>query len=127
MQSPECTVLVVDDDESCRDALTCWLESEGFKVSSYSNPAEVLAVAELPPYCCVVTDYRMLEMDGLEFVAALRKRRSAIPAILVTGDPSPTVRKRASAAYVPVIEKLCLDELPGCIREMIGQWSRASN
>jgi CheY-like chemotaxis protein len=44
-------------------------------------------------------------MDGLELVDELRLRGNWIPAILVTGDPNPSVRDRAAAAYVPVIEK----------------------
>jgi CheY-like chemotaxis protein len=44
--------------------------------------------------------------DGLELVDELRRRGSSIPAILLTCDPNPHVRDRATAARVPVIEKL---------------------
>jgi FixJ family two-component response regulator len=119
-ESPKCTVLVVDDDDCVRQTLTFLLEAEGFRVQNYSNPNEVLGETELPPCSCIVTDYNMPEMDGLDFVAAMRKRGSSIPAILVTGDPNPTVRSRAAAANVAVIEKPDpTNKLPGCIREMM--------
>jgi len=108
MQSPECTVFVVDDDDAAREALGFFLQAHGFTVRTYSNPKKVLGEIELPPHTCIVSDYNMPEMDGLEFVAALRERRSTIPAILVTGDPNPTLRKRASAAYVPGSFKICV-------------------
>ena len=55
----------------------------------------------MPNNSYLVTDYKMPEMDGLELVAAFRKRGSSIPAILVTGDPNLIVRDRAAAANVP--------------------------
>jgi two-component system, LuxR family, response regulator FixJ len=89
-------------------------------VRNYANPKEVLVETELPPHSCLVTDFNMPEMDGLDLVTAMRKRRGSIPAILVTGDPDPTVRSRAAAAYVAVIEKPDPgNKLPGCIRKMM--------
>jgi two-component system, LuxR family, response regulator FixJ len=65
-----------------------------------------LGDAKVPKNSCLVTDYHMPGMDGLELVDQLRVRGNAIPAILVTGDPNHNVRDRAAAARVPVIEKL---------------------
>jgi two-component system response regulator FixJ len=118
--SRECTVLLVDDDESARQALRCLLEAEGFAVRTFSNANEVLATTKVASNSCLVTDYRMPGMDGLDLVTALRMRGNPIPAILVTGDPNPAVRDRAAAANVPVVEKLnCAKSLVGRIQEMI--------
>ena len=118
--SSSCTVLVVVDDDGAREALTFLLESEGFSVRAYSNPNDVLGQTELPPRSCIVTDYNMPQMNGLELVAELRKRQSSIPAILITGASNLAIRNRAAAAYVPVIEKLYVDKLPRFIQEMMG-------
>jgi len=117
--SQDCTVVVVDDDDAAREALSFFLQAQGFRVRSYFNPKEVLEETELPPQTCIVSDYNMPEMNGLDFLAELRKRSSAIRAILVTGDTSPAVCNRADDDDVPVIEKFCLDELPGCIRKVM--------
>jgi two-component system, LuxR family, response regulator FixJ len=104
--SPECTVFVVDDDDGAREALGCLLEAEGFGVRTYSSARGVLGETKIPDKSCLVTDYHMPGMDGLELVDELRRRGNSIPAILLTGDPNQHVRERAAAARVPVIEKL---------------------
>jgi two-component system, LuxR family, response regulator FixJ len=104
--SPECTVFVVDDDDGAREALGCLLEAEGFGVRAYSSARGVLGETKVPDNSCLVTDYHMPGMNGLELVDELRRRGNSIPAILLTGDPNQHVRERAAAARVPVIEKL---------------------
>jgi two-component system, LuxR family, response regulator FixJ len=118
--SPECTVFVVDDDDCAREALQCLLEAEGFRVQAYSGANGMLGETKMPDNSCLVTDYNMPEMDGLELVAALRARGNSMPAILVTGDPNSTVHNRAAAANVPVIGKLnSPNSLVGCIKGMM--------
>ena len=103
--SRECTVFVVDDDDSARETLKCLLEAEGFAVRTYSSAKGVLGETQVAGNSCLVTDYHMPGMNGLELVNALRIRGNSIPAILVTGDPNQNVRDRAAAAHVPVLEK----------------------
>jgi FixJ family two-component response regulator len=118
--SPECTVFVVDDDDGAREALRCLLEAEGFVVRTYSSAKGVLGETEVPNNSCLVTDYHMPGMDGLELVNELRLRGNSIPAIVVTGDPNPKVQDRAAAAHVPVIEKLnSANSVVECIQAMV--------
>ncbi len=118
--SPECTVFVVDDDDCAREALGILLEAEGFAVRTYFSAKGFLGETQVPNNSCLVTDYHMPGMDGLELVDALRIRGNSIPAILVTGDPNQNVRDRAAAARVPVIEKLnSANSVVQRIREMV--------
>jgi two-component system, LuxR family, response regulator FixJ len=118
--SPECTVFVVDDDDGARETLRCLLEAEGFAVRTYSSAKGILGETEIPNNSCLVADYHMPGMDGLELVNELRLRGNSIPAILVTGDPNPNVQDRAAAAHVPVIEKLnSANSVVECIQAMV--------
>ena len=117
---PECTVFLVDDDEGLRSALRFMLETEGFAVQAYSCPKGLLTEQKICPDGCLVTDYNMPGMNGLDLVSALRKRGDSLPAILVTSDPNRTVRDRAAAANVPVIDKLNLaDSLVSHLKKVI--------
>jgi two-component system response regulator FixJ len=114
---PGCTVFLVDDDDGSRSALTFLLEADGFTVRPYCHPERLLNEGEMCCDGCLVTDYNMPGMNGLELVSALRGKGISMPAILVTGDPNRSVRDHAAAAGVPMIDKLnAADRLVGQIK-----------
>ena len=97
------TVLIVDDDAAVRSSLKFALEVEGLKVRLYDGAAALLADRELPPCGCLVVDYRMPVMDGLELIETLRARDVAIPAILITGRANKQLRTRAARSGVHLV------------------------
>jgi two-component system, LuxR family, response regulator FixJ len=98
-------VLVVDDDAAVRSSHKFSLELEGFDVRTYASPEDLLKEENLPESGCLITNYQMPTMNGLELVAKLRDHRVTIPAILVTGHSNENLRKRAASAGVPLVEK----------------------
>jgi two-component system, LuxR family, response regulator FixJ len=54
---------------------------------------------------CLVIDYQLPGMNGLELLAELRRREIAAPAILITTHPSATVRERAAGTGMALINK----------------------
>ena len=100
------TVAVVDDDAAVRHALKFALEFEGLLVRLYDGAQALLADPELAQYGCLVIDYRMPEIDGLELVEALQERRLTIPVIIITGRANNGMRVRAGQIGVTaVLEK----------------------
>jgi two-component system, LuxR family, response regulator FixJ len=115
-------ILIVDDDEAVRNSLRNMMESEGFAVCAFSNGHDLLNGASLPAIGCLVVDYHMPGMNGLELVSALRGRGLSIPAILTTGNPTKYVRDRATATAVLVVEKPRLGrDLLDCVREAVAK------
>jgi two-component system response regulator FixJ len=113
---------LVDDDEAVRDSLRYLMESEGFVVHAFSNGNALLNDASLPTTGCLVVDYNMPAMNGLELVRALRDLGVLIPAILVTGNPAKYVRDRAAEASVLVVDKPALaSDLLDCVREAVAK------
>jgi len=112
--APPWTILVVDDDDAVLNSLRFSLELDGMAVRGFHDGRELLA-AVLPERGCLVVDLKLPERDGLEVIAALRRRGVTLPAILITSDPSDATRRRALAANVPIVEKphldLCLPDL----------------
>lgn len=77
-------ILVVEDDEALRDAVTLTLEMAGHQVVAVDGGPAALAAAEGPGFQLVVTDLRMQPMDGLQLLEALRSRLPQLPVLLMT-------------------------------------------
>ena len=102
-------LIVVDDDRAVRNSLKFSLEIEGFSVRAYSNGDELLNGTDLAASSCLVVDYRLPGMSGLDVIEKLRERRIAVPAILITTHPSTAVKQRAAKAAIPIVEKPFLE------------------
>jgi two-component system, LuxR family, response regulator FixJ len=99
-------VCVVEDDAAVRNALKFSLEVEGLVVRAHDGSANLLGDPELTFCHCLVVDYRMPAMDGLELVSVLRARGIAIPVIMITGRVTRDLRIRAEKLGISrVIEK----------------------
>ena len=120
-------VLVVDDDSAVKNSLKFMIEVEGFEVNAYSSAHELLNKDSLPANSCLVTDYHMPDMTGLELVAHLRDRRISIPAILMTAHPTDILRNRAAAAGISIVEKPLLGgDLLDAIRDALDGRAKSS-
>jgi two-component system response regulator FixJ len=112
MSDPRPLVFVVDDDKAVRDSLKFALELEGLEVQPCSGGGELLAHDRLGQAACLVIDYRMPLMDGFELVAELRQRGCATPVILITGEATSWMRRRArDVGLRHVVEKPLLDSV----------------
>jgi two-component system, LuxR family, response regulator FixJ len=115
-------VLVVDDDAAVRAALKFALEVEGFRVRLYDSPEAVLEDLELPQRACLVVDYRMPRIDGIELIERLRERQVALPAILISARVNKQLHRLAARiGLVDVLEKPLSDAaLVDSIRSALG-------
>jgi FixJ family two-component response regulator len=116
-------VLVVEDDEAVRNSLKFALELEGLDVRVYASPSVLLAEGALPDSGCLVVDYYMPGMTGIELLQSLRDRSVALPAILITAKATDHMRQRAArSGFSEVIEKPCYDgRLADGIRDALGR------
>ena len=81
------TVLLVDDDAIVRDITGALLQRLGLTVLAASGGDEAAVLLQKNPGSidCVLTDLCMPGMDGWDTLAALRKIRPDLPAILSSG------------------------------------------
>jgi FixJ family two-component response regulator len=112
-------ILLVDDDAAVRNALKFSLEMEGFSVRLYPTPEALLAETDLPADGCLVIDYRMPEIDGLELVERLRNRGVALPVLLISGRVTRSLRDRASGLGIREVLEKPLSDLVGSIRRVL--------
>ncbi len=77
------TILVVDDEQSYRDALSVALEREGFTVETAADGAEALARFDTARPALILLDVMLPQMSGVDVCRELRAR-SQVPIIMVT-------------------------------------------
>jgi two-component system response regulator FixJ len=82
----EPTVFSVDDDPSVLRSLVFLCETTGLKSSPFTSGKAFLDYFAANPDIagCIVTDYRMPEISGIELYEALRKANCSLPLIMVT-------------------------------------------
>jgi FixJ family two-component response regulator len=92
-------VAVVDDDESVCRAIKRLLRSVGIKAETFSSGEEFLdmlsSAASYRP-ACVILDFQMPGINGLELQRRLAP--TGVPVIFITANDDPAVREKALAS-----------------------------
>jgi FixJ family two-component response regulator len=95
MTSPAGVIAVVDDDAAVCDSTRFLLETYGFEVHTYHSGSEFLG--DNPAIGCLIVDYHMPQLNGLDVVSELRELGRAVPTIiLITATTDPIVERRAA-------------------------------
>ncbi len=79
-------ILVVEDSSVFREMQGLLLRQAGFGAWLFENPQAALAEAAKQKFDLVVIDYELPEMNGEEFMHALRQLQPEIPAVFVSGS-----------------------------------------
>ena len=77
-------VLVVEDDPNLREAVCDTLELAGQAVVSAPGGEEALRLLDGQPVSLVVSDVRMMPMDGITLLKEIRSRHAHLPVVLMT-------------------------------------------
>lgn len=87
MSGRSCKVLIIEDDEDTRDALSDALRDAGFQVDKVATAAAGLRrIDENGEPDVILLDLRMPGMDGTQFLERTRQGRARV--IVLTGDAS---------------------------------------
>ena len=103
MSAEPISVLFVDDDAQWAGYMASELEAEdpAFSVRIAGNVNEAVSALDGDHEIdCVVTDFRMPEVDGIELLEHIHDSHPHLPSILVTGDGSEDIAARAITAGV---------------------------
>ncbi|HRF89727.1 MAG: response regulator [Desulfobacter postgatei] len=97
-------VLIIDDEQEFTEALAERMTNRGMTVSTSSSAIEGLQSVEEQSFDVVVLDLQMPEMDGIETLKILKKKRPELQVILLTGHA--TVEKGIEAMKLGAMDLL---------------------
>lgn len=99
-------IYLIDDDEGMLASTEFLFETLGIQFSTYSDPYAFLgAIKSLEPGC-VLTDWRMPSMTGLELHSALVERGIEWPFVLMSGHgASEAVEEALRGGILDFLEK----------------------
>ena len=115
------TALCIDNEPSVLDGMETLLRGWGCEVLKAPDLETALAVIEESPLMPngLLVDYHLDHGNGVEAIIELRRSHGDLPAILITADRSPTVRKQARAERIQVLHKPIK---PAALRALLAQW-----
>jgi two-component system response regulator FlrC len=126
------TILIVEDDASLREAICDTIELSGRAVFSAPGGPEALDILDAQKISIVISDVRMMPMDGIALLKEIRQRQPQLPVVLMTAyaDVDRAVEAMRSGAcdfllkpfepgaLIAQIEKYALPE-PGEITDVV--------
>jgi FixJ family two-component response regulator len=116
-------VVVIDDDQSVREALDSLLRSVGLRVELFASVQEYLNGARQDAPGCIVLDVRLPGKSGLDFQNDLVKANQRVPVIFISGHADVPMSVRAMKAGAvefltkPVRQQDLLDAVQNAIEQ----------
>jgi two-component system, LuxR family, response regulator FixJ len=119
------SVYVIDDDQAMRDSLEFLLGSADFDVRLYESALDFLHDMPGLAFGCIVSDVRMPGMNGMDLLKQLKRDRTRLPVVIMTGHGDvPLAVEAMKLGAIDFIEKPFEDDrLIGMIETALKQAS----
>src|SRR5688500_8595744 len=126
MSSPA-HLFIVDDDAALGKTLTAILTKVGYQAEWVPSGKEMLKRLETAtdPLQIALVDLRLPDMDGLELLKTIRKRRPDMPVLMITGNAGieTAVAALNFGAFAYILKPYNVDEVKSTIaRAVEKQW-----
>jgi DNA-binding NtrC family response regulator len=98
-------ILVIDDEETIRDACSQVLKKEGYSVTTAEDGIEGLKLFRAEFFHAVLLDLKLPGMDGMEILSQIKEEQPKTQVIIITGfasiDSAVEAMKRGASDYLP--------------------------
>jgi NADH:ubiquinone oxidoreductase subunit E len=99
-------ILVVDDEQIVLRSCERILSPEGYSVDTATSAKDALSLLDRNLYDLIITDIKMPEMDGIEFMKQVRAKNPDINIVVITGYPSQeSIREALSLRIIDYLPK----------------------
>jgi diguanylate cyclase (GGDEF)-like protein len=88
MDEPRARILVADDEEAIRGAVSQLLKEEGYEADAVPSGEEALERFAARPYDLLITDIRMAGMSGIDLLKEVKRLYSGTEVIVMTSYAS---------------------------------------
>ncbi len=78
-------VLIVDDEENVLKALKRTFMEDGYRIDTYSSPLDALGFIEKEKVSAIISDFKMPDMNGLDFLLKTREKLPDCVRVILTG------------------------------------------
>lgn len=119
-------ILVVDDMSTSRGLITQALDALGIRqVATTDSARSALQLLSRTPVHLIISDFNMPEVNGLQFLHALRtgQKTKGVGFILITGKPDKEIieggKKLGMNNYLA--KPFQVDDLRACIESVVGK------
>ena len=119
-------VVIVDDDQSLRNATRDLLKAAGFSTATFEDAESFLGSASRARAACLIADMRMPGMTGLELYQTLVASGDRIPTVIITAHPEELTQSRARDAGITcyLSKPFAPDDLLECVGEALAKSQR---
>jgi len=116
-------VLVVDDHPDIRTEISRKLQSVGFQVESVSNGPEALDRFNSAKFSLVITEEKLMGIDGMDVLSSVKKISPQIPVIVMTANGSVhnAVEAMQTGASDYLLKPFSFESLEKTIKKIIGR------
>ena len=76
---------IIDDDDRVRFSVQVLLEVSGFEVETFASAEEFLACQDFSRFGCLIVDFRLPGLNGLELLRILKGQQVLTPAVVSSG------------------------------------------
>ncbi len=121
METKECSIIIVDDDESMCRSLTLIFEKKGYETETAGTGREALEKASERFFNVALLDIKLPDMEGVELLSPLKEMHPDMLVIMVTAYASLETAMRAlnEGAYAYITKPLNMDQVLATVRETL--------
>lgn len=112
-------ILLVEDADSLREVLVSVLQNDGYAVDAFSTAEEALPALRRSTYACILADFKLPGMNGIELLKATREISRNVPYLIMTAFGS--IEIAVEAMKHGANDFICKPFEPDMIRSVIKQ------